>query len=456
MSVTREFFGGALVLTFEQGPWQSDGLQWYCTTRNAERYPTLQEAIRQSLRQSITCRTCDYLMLPGDDDSMCSDCEQCPSCCECWTCEHASRRQYSHRCTEEENRCESCERCETHCHCSVCEDCGARGEDLSICSNCSRCNECCNCCRCQDCDGVCGSDDWCGDCDRCNECCRCWSRIVEFFDSPLTFHFASKKQYKRNPSKRFLSCELEIDHTNSDDCDRDITRTVKRWNGSIVRDGSLDGETGFEINTAPAQGDVFCEQIETICDALQLSGAQVDSSCGYHVHVDARDYGYFEVRKLILLYEHIEDALFQMVPPCRRHNTACNPCGHEYASTLQTGKLCKKSIVKTLYKTTSRSVKVYRNNKYTQIRYHALNLHSWFFRGTVECRLAAGSANADKVIPWAMLWADIIDYCHRETEAEVMLTRKLKSSYDTMIQDIATTEEVRLFIAERTKKFSGK
>lgn len=274
--------------------------------------------------------------------------------------------------------------------------------------------------------------------------------MIEFFKSPLKFWESDKyTERKRNPSARAISCELEIAKA---DCDDGISSTVRKWHGSIVEDGSLpDG--GFEVNTAPASGDVFCRQIEEIGMALSDSEAEVTPACGYHVHIDARDFRFFEVRRLILLYRHIEDALFAMQPASRHNSHYCERCGEYYDKNMKPGKECKRGVVLATYQDTSIAIKYRKKNKYDGSRYKALNLHSWFFRGTIECRLAAGSTRADKIIPWALLWAGILDYAYSHTEAEIAELCKARSGYKILLA-ICPTDEVREYVKERTKKFS--
>lgn len=433
----RTFFGGDLTLTFT--------LQLgrvYCT-RGAIR-DTLPECIKASLIDACTCEGCGVTQNPVD---YCSECNKCQDCCDCWTCDCGRR---SHTCEAGTDRCSSCELCMDHCECSECDNCGRRGhsDSLYICSECEQCEG--HCCECSSCEG-CGyrgtevnRNGHCPSCRGDDEECK-----VERFVSRLTFHACSKTEHKRNPSKRHISCELEIADV-SDDCG--ISSAVRRHKGCIVEDGSLP-DTGFEINTAPAAGDVFCDQIDDICAALVESDATVDSSCGYHVHVDARDFRFFEIRKLVILYARIEDALFAMTPKSRHGSSYCIPCGKRYLRDLKPGKLCKKSVVETVYGTSGRVVREYRGSKYQSARYAALNLHSWFYRGTIECRMAAGTINANKVACWGMLWAGILDYVYKTPEKDVqaLVDRNLLGL--EVLLSVCPTDEVREFVKERTAKF---
>lgn len=371
------------------------------------------------------CEDCD-----GCNEDPCERCDRCEDCCDCATCDYGRR---CHR-VDPDTICEHCERCRDHCDCTFCDECG---------------------------DYI-GEDDYrCGECGGCEDCCDCNNRdddepAVEFFTSALRFHPCPKDRHERNPSKRHISCELEVDNAESDS---GISNAVRSWKGSIVRDGSLSS-MGFEICTAPAAGDVFCDQIERICGALNDSRADVNESCGYHVHVDARDFNFWDVRRLILVYAKIESALYDCVPQSRRTSQYCEPCAEKYLGALgNTPKLLKKGVVECLYPNLKYSTgrdrksdyKNARGDKYQRARYNALNIHSWLYRGTVECRMAAGTCNADKVILWGILWAGILDYAKTATEATIS---KLPADPWDCLLTIAPTAEVREWLAARRAKFT--
>jgi hypothetical protein len=381
--------------------------------------------------------------------SLCERCGQCEDCCGCSHCQ-----VNDHPC---ETTCSNCECCDDHCECRHCDRCGNAVDADNYCSDCDRCEDCCSCQHCEACQCRIDDDDFCcGDCGRCDDCCTCREEAnVEFFrPQKPKFHQAHKGQFKRNGSRRYIACELEVARIDSDN---NVSDVIRRWKGGIVEDGSLS-DGGFEICTAPAQGDVFCEQIEEVCRALNDGHASVDTSCGYHVHVDARDFGYWDIRRLILLYAKIEDALFSLVPNSRRESNYCVPCGQKYVAGLENVPKTKTTILDNVYrhlkdfkgKEKGDRLKEYRGDKYNTARYHALNLHSWLYRGTIECRLAAGTIKSEKVIQWALLWAGILDYAYKSTEKAI--TSLQGGSWDILM--LVAPESVRPWLSERRDKFT--
>lgn len=227
-----------------------------------------------------------------------------------------------------------------------------------------------------------------------------------------------------------ISVELEI----SSCVDfRPIEKVCDKWSISVVNDGSINGNNPFELNTSPVNGDLFLLQTKDIAKALKTSGAMVNESCGMHVHVDARDFEFWEIEKLIRLYSVIEPTLFKMVPAHRRKNRFCVECGETLVKDLDTnlknnkvldmnGRLkkidIKNAIADTVYKEDKSTLQNMRINKYatgahaSNTRYNALNIHSWVYRGSIESRLYQGVTDYESIVNWSMMWAYILDYTY--------------------------------------------
>jgi hypothetical protein len=236
-----------------------------------------------------------------------------------------------------------------------------------------------------------------------------------------------------------------------------LATIVTNWRGGIVHDGSIHGGSPFEINTAPAQGDTFLTQVKEITDELKEIGAVANDSCGYHIHVDARDYTFFDVRKLIFLYDKLEDTLFDLMPDVRRNNTRyCARTAKKYIKDLEKFAVPQengKKIVENVYGVKNQSLASVRGEKYHNARYGALNIHSYIFRGTFECRLFEGTVSYENITNWAMLWASIIDYAFEMSEKEI---KNMKGEGFMILHSIAPNKTVKDWLIERKKKFGDK
>jgi hypothetical protein len=215
--------------------------------------------------------------------------------------------------------------------------------------------------------------------------------------------------------------------------DNGISEVVRRWQGEIVDDGSLpDG--GFEINTAPASGDLFLKQIAELGTALSRSDAEVTSACGLHVHVDARDLKHADIARLMRLYAAFEDLLYSMVPPSRSSGTYSKKCGARFARELEFAgpyyhpginpvKALKRTVAQAVYGTVN--TRDYARQSKPGCRYVGMNVHSWYMRngqskrGTIEFRFPSGTVNTNKIQSWGMLFARLVDLATTLTDSQV-------------------------------------
>lgn len=217
-----------------------------------------------------------------------------------------------------------------------------------------------------------------------------------------------------------------------------VVDAASAWDDAIVEDGSLP-DSGFEINTNPTNGDAFLEHIAVLTNALSSADARVDRSCGMHCHVDARDYSYYDLYKLLRLYVLVEDSLFSLVSPSRRNGRYSSQCADTYrfsnpltfkkeliarlygpyATEVQTTWNGKKKPSTSYSGTRKKETLCCFNERYAGVRYNALNIHSWFYRRTIEFRHHQGSAIASKATSWALVCAAILDSASRMTEAQI-------------------------------------
>lgn len=312
---------------------------------------------------------------------------------------------------------------------------------------------------CDDCEEDVTEPKYCFRCDYCKFCCAC--NRPENFTNKLTFYCPTRSQKKVNKSSRFISAEIEVAGIGKNK--RAIEDVVQKWRGNIVYDGTLP-TAGFEINTAPAGGDLYVRQVTEICDNLVEANARVDKRCGLHVHIDARDCNYNDLYKLIKIYTAIEPTLLEMVPTDRHSSEYAMKCGtifenkiKSWANQKMTHLELKDRIVTAIYNAGN---SVYRTNKrgagLGTGRYYALNLHSWFHRGTIECRLFDGTIDKNEIIAWGVLWANILDFAVRMGEDELSSAMKKDKSYESLITIVKDNEELKSFIDRRRAKYKPK
>ncbi len=231
--------------------------------------------------------------------------------------------------------------------------------------------------------------------------------------------FSDRNQFKLNKLKRLVSVEIEIAGCK---LPQYIYPVTNKWQCSIVEDQSLP-RTGFEINSAPANGDKFVEQMYEFDECFQQAGAYISERCGLHTHADARDFNAYDVRRMIKLYAKLEDALFDIVPIERRRTKYATPCGETLISKITSvahPKTSKRRLIETLYTDVDDFKKMKETKAIDPLkRRRALNIHSWAFRKTFELRLPNGSIEAEDMVNWAILWGTIVDTAYKSGERAI-------------------------------------
>lgn len=230
---------------------------------------------------------------------------------------------------------------------------------------------------------------------------------------------AKPKFHGRNLKGRYIAAEIEVAKSDAENCEG-INETLKRWGARVVSDGSLP-HTGYEINTAPARGTKFKREIVEICAALKNAKASVDRSCGLHIHVDARDITYLQLKRVIRVFIECENDVFSMIAPFRSRSGFCDKVGKnvwlkELANNKLTLREFRNELVEEFY---GGDLDYAKEDKGHDNRYWAMNIHSWFYRGTLEFRCHQGSVNAKKIVNWGRICEAIINFGAEHTEEEL-------------------------------------
>ncbi|MDE2425628.1 MAG: amidoligase family protein [Elusimicrobia bacterium] len=231
---------------------------------------------------------------------------------------------------------------------------------------------------------------------------------------------------------------------------------MESWKAVAVRDGSLP-ESGYEINTAPAGGYLFSKQIKQICEAVRAADGYANDTCGLHIHVDCQDFQYYDIRKVIKLYAKLEKPLFSIVGQERQLSRFSKPCGDIFKDIIdiRTPKKWEEALLTNLYGSVDEAKRLGRE-KYVNSRYHALNLHSWIFRGTIEFRHHHGTTNFVTITNWGILCAALIDVAFKTTEEFIdrLPVPDTKERQLELLKIVAPTEDNKKWVEERFLLFS--
>ena len=161
----------------------------------------------------------------------------------------------------------------------------------------------------------------------------------------------------------------------------------------VIPDGSV--ANGCEVVSPILSGDAGLEQLRMVVRALKAAGATVDASCGFHVHVDARDLSAPEVINAVSRYARYEAQIDSFMAPRRRGNQS------QWCRTM--------SVVATNMTTQGDGANLTSVVNLAGGRYYKLNVHAYLRHGTLEFRQHAGTLNIQKMVHWIVFAVQFIE-----------------------------------------------
>lgn len=190
------------------------------------------------------------------------------------------------------------------------------------------------------------------------------------------------------------------------------TRTIadqaaRKW--KIMRDSSITpirnddtseplDEYRVEFVTPPLNySDI--ELLQNIIRKLRENGAKAHSSCGIHIHVDGANHTAVSLRRLVNFMTARQDLIYEALQIGDRESSWCHKLNKTLLDAMKKDEYLTKEKAEEIWY--SRANDGYcggiDHQHYNSTRYHGVNLHSFFTKGTVEFRLFNSTLHAGKI-----------------------------------------------------------
>lgn len=190
------------------------------------------------------------------------------------------------------------------------------------------------------------------------------------------------------------------------------TRTIadqaaRKW--KIMRDSSITpirnddtieplDEYRVEFVTPPLNySDI--ELLQNIIRKLRENGAKAHSSYGIHIHVDGANHTAVSLRRLVNFMTARQDLIYEALQIGARESNWCHKLNKTLLDAMKKDKNLTKEKAEEIWY--SRANDGYcggiDHQHYNSTRYHGVNLHSFFTKGTVEFRLFNSTLHAGKI-----------------------------------------------------------
>jgi hypothetical protein len=148
-----------------------------------------------------------------------------------------------------------------------------------------------------------------------------------------------------------------------------------------------DSSCGYELTSPVLSNWRGLHELDTVMGCVDKYGDEkrarlINAMCGVHVHVDARDLEWNDVRNLALAMKIWEPIFFAMNPHSRFQNQYCREIQF---STGRMKRATNKDRIKDAWQTPAIA------GQMCEWRHHGLNLEPWWRRGSIEFRYFAGT-----------------------------------------------------------------
>ena len=141
------------------------------------------------------------------------------------------------------------------------------------------------------------------------------------------------------------------------------------------------------------------ETLQAIIRKFKEIGGTPHSSCGIHIHVDGLNHTATSLRRMVNFMISRQDIIYEALGVSGRKNSWCRPISKELYKNMKKKKQLANDEAEQIWY--SEANDNYHGGidhaHYNETRYHALNLHSFFSKGTVEFRLFNSTLHAGKV-----------------------------------------------------------
>lgn len=190
-----------------------------------------------------------------------------------------------------------------------------------------------------------------------------------------------------------------------------FTRTMVDSQGrgwKVMRDGSIDpmrsvGDASDEYRVEFVTPPLRYEDIETVQEivrAFRKAGAVANYSCGIHIHVDGANHNALSLRRLVKFFSARQKLVYEALRvSTSRINSWCKPVSQNLIDEMAKVKNISRREMENIWYSSANDNYSGRidHSHYNHTRYHGLNLHSFFSKGTVEFRLFNSTLHAGKI-----------------------------------------------------------
>lgn len=184
-------------------------------------------------------------------------------------------------------------------------------------------------------------------------------------------------------------------------------QAARKW--KVMRDSSISpiknddnnasiDEYRVEFVTPPLKYEDI-ELLQNIIRKLRENGAKSHRSCGIHIHVDGANHNAKSLRKLVNFMTSRQDLIYEALEIGDRESNWCQKLNSNLLKAMKKNRELTKEKAEEIWYSSANDGYCggVSHEHYNSTRYHGVNLHSYFSKGTVEFRLFNSTLHAGKL-----------------------------------------------------------
>lgn len=180
----------------------------------------------------------------------------------------------------------------------------------------------------------------------------------------------------------------------------------RKW--KVMRDSSITpiknignapmDEYKVELVTPPLNYNDI-ELVQNIIRKLRENGAKSHESCGIHIHVDGANHNAQSLRRLVNFVTARQDLIYEALEIGNREYRWCQKLNSALLTEMKKNKNITKEKAEQIWYSNANDGYLggINHEHYNNTRYHGINLHSYFSKGTIEFRLFNSTLHAGKI-----------------------------------------------------------
>lgn len=167
-----------------------------------------------------------------------------------------------------------------------------------------------------------------------------------------------------------------------------------------INDGTNDSLDEYRVEfVTPPLDYKDIDLLQNIIRKLRESGAKTNTSCGIHIHIDGVNHNSESLRRMINFMASRQDLIYEALQIGSRANRWCQKLDKTLLLEMKKDKNLSKEKAEQIWYSQANDGYMggINHQHYNETRYHGINLHSYFSKGTVEFRLFNSTLHAGKI-----------------------------------------------------------